>query len=90
LVEKSEILRFMVCDTHLVYGTASGSLNIYRLPNLEKIGEISHTNEIVDIVYMESMTNTMITFKNMIVLEARKKEVKDDKSKGSFSIYKID
>jgi len=90
LVEKSEIVKFMVCETHLVYGTASGSLNIYRLPNLEKIGWVDHNNEILDIIYMENMTNTMITFKNMIVLEARKKEVKDDRSKGSFSIYKID
>ena len=90
LVEKSEILKFMVCETHLVYGTVTGSLNIFRLPSLEKIGWVSHNNEILDIIYMESMTSTMITFKNMMVLEARKKEIKDDKSKGSFSIYRID
>jgi hypothetical protein len=51
---------------------------------------VSHNNEILDIVYMETTTNTMITFKNIVVLEARKKEVKEDKHKGSFSIYKID
>lgn len=90
LTEKTEILKFMVCETHLVYGTVTGSLNIYKLPNLEKIGWVSHNNEIADIIYMETMTNTMITFKNMIVLEARKKEIKKDDNKGSFSIYKID
>lgn len=90
LTEKVEILKFMVCDSHLAYGTSTGSLYIHKLPSLERIGWIGHNNEVLDIVYMETMTNTLITFRNMVVLEARRKEVKDEKGRGSFSIYKID
>jgi hypothetical protein len=90
LTEKQEIHKFMVCDTHLFYGTFSGNVHIFRIPNLDKVGLISYNNEILDIVYTENTTSNMITFKNVLVLEACKKEIKDDRSKGSFSIFRIE
>jgi hypothetical protein len=90
LTENHEIHKFMVCDTHLFYGTFLGSVHIFRIPSLEKVGLISYNNEILDIVYMENTTSNMITFKNVLILEACKKEIKDERSKGSFSIFRIE
>lgn len=88
--DRETICKILVTDELLLCGSVSGTVYIYRLlPTLAKIGCVLYHNDILDLAYLESVTPTMITYKNIIVLEACKKEIKDERSKGSLSIFRF-
>ena len=72
IAETKVIVKMLITDDWLFYGTLMGIVFIIALPNIEKSGVILKNHPILDLLYFETQTETMITFKNVVVLEACK------------------
>jgi hypothetical protein len=73
-----------VIEQKLFVSTLQGTVTIYNLPDIKKIGVMLHKNNVNSIVPSEYITKTNIKIPQMFVLESKYNE-----KPGSIEVYTV-